>query len=173
MSTFNAFYVRKKATDKATRSAILSLYPKAHVETHDEFVGGVLSADDIEPPEQKLSALSKKLATDVIWVAYQTTAGSFIYHHWQNGAHLRALMYGCLKGGTWDRVEGEAEEWEQECFWDEESLEMNLKEAKSAAERKKLKKLWTDGVLTEGNDLPVAGDDTAVEEVMEYYGFGY
>jgi hypothetical protein len=81
---------------------------------------------------------------------YARTLG-LIYHHWQKGAHLRALMYGCLKGGTWDRVEGEAEEWEQECFWDEESLEMNLKEATSAAERKKLKKLWTDGALGERN----------------------
>jgi hypothetical protein len=173
MSTFNAFYVRKKAADKVTRSAILGLYPKAQVETFDEFMGGILSADDLEPPEQKLVALSANLATDVIWVTYQTTAGSFIYHHWQNRAHLRALMYGCAEEGQWDRVEGKAEEWEKECFWDEESLEMNLEEARSDAERKKLKKLWSDGVLLEGSELPVAGDDTAVEAVMEYYGFGY
>ena len=173
MSTYNAFYIRKQATDKATRSAILSLYPKAKVETFDEFIGGVLSSDDSEPPEQKLSALSAKLATDVIWVTYQTTAGSFMYHHWHNGSHLRALAYGCIEDGKWDRVEGQAEEWEQECFWDEESLEMNLEEAKSDAQRKKLKKLWSDGVLIEGSELPVAGDDTAVEAVMEHFGFGY
>jgi hypothetical protein len=82
-------------------------------------------------------------------------------------------MYGCMKEGRWDRVEGQAEEWEKECFWDEESLEMNLEEAKSDAERKKLKKLWSDGVLIKGSELPVAGDDTAVEAVMEYDGFGY
>ncbi len=50
---------------------------------------------------------------------------------------------------------------------------MNLEEARSDAERKKLKKLWSDGVLIKGSELPVAGDDTAVEAVMEYYGFGY
>src|SRR5262245_14571771 len=136
MSTFNAFYIRKKAADKETRAAILSLYPKADVQTSDDFIGGVLSSDDIEPPEQKLSALSAKLATDVFWVSYQTTAGSFIYHHWLDGKHLRALMYGCMKEGRWERVEGKAEEWEQECFWDEESLEMNLEDAKTEAERK-------------------------------------
>ena len=173
MSTFNAFYIRKQAAEKATRSAILSLYPQAQVETFDEFMGGVLSADDLEPPEPKLSALSSELGTDVFWVTYQTTAGSFIYHHWLNGKHLRALMYGCRAEGRWDRVEGQAEEWEQDCFWDEDSLEMVLEDASSDAERKQLKKLWSDGVLIPGSELPVAGDDTAVEAIMEYYGFGY
>jgi len=170
MSTYNAFYVRKKAADNVTRAAILSLYPKARIETSTDFMGGVLSSNDLEPPEQKLSALSAKLATDVIWVTYQTTAGSFMYHHWQNGSHLRALAYGCIAEGRWDRVEGQAEEWEKEHFWDDESLEMNLEEAKSDAERKKLKKLWSDGVLIKGSELPIAGDDTAVEAVMEHYG---
>jgi hypothetical protein len=170
MSTYNAFYVRKKTADKVTRAAILSLYPKARIEASADFVGGVLSSDDLVPPEPKLSALSAKLATDVIWVTYQTTAESFVYHHWQNGAHLRALMYGCIKEGRWDRAEGEAEEWEKECFWDEESLEMNLEEARSDAERKKLKKLWSDGVLIKGSELPIAGSDAAVEAVMEHYG---
>ncbi|MBC7783929.1 MAG: hypothetical protein H7144_08815 [Burkholderiales bacterium] len=173
MSTFNAFYIRKKAADRDTRNAILDLYPKAQVKAFDDFIGAVLSSNDLEPPEQKLCALSAKLNTDVIWLTFQTTAGSFIYHHWQNGSHLRALMYGCKKDGQWDRVEGQAEEWETECFWDEESLEMNLEEAKSDAERKRLKKLWKDGVLIEGSELPIAGDDTAVEAVMEYYGLEY
>src|SRR5262245_8918344 len=103
MSTFNAFYIRRKAPDKATRSAILNLYPKARVEVFDDFIGGLLSSDDLEPPEQKLSALSAKLATDLIWVTFQTTAGSFVYHHWQKGLHLRALVYGCEKEGRWER----------------------------------------------------------------------
>lgn len=173
MSTFNAFYIRKKAADKETRAAILSVYPKATVEQFDDFIGGILSTDDVEPPEKKLSALSAKLITDVFWVTYQTTAGSFIYHHWLDGKHLRALMYGCLKEGRWDRVEGQAEEWEEEQFWDKESLKMCLKEARSEAERKKVKKLWDDGVLIKGSELPVAGDDTAVQAIMEHYGFGY
>lgn len=173
MSTFNAFYIRKKVSDKETRSAILSLYPKAKVQTFDDFIGGILSTDDVGPPEQKLSALSAKLATDVYWVTYQTTAGSFLYHHWLNGKHLRALAYGCTRENSWERVEGQAEPWEEEQFWDAESLKMCLKAASSDAERKKLKKLWSDGVLIQGSELPVAGDDTAVEAVMEYYGFGY
>ncbi len=80
-------------------------YPKARVEVFDDFIGGILSSDDLEPREQKLSALSETLATDIIWVTFQTTAGSFAYHDWQNGAHLRALTYGCEKEGRWLRVE--------------------------------------------------------------------
>jgi len=172
MSTFNALYIRKEATDKVTRSAILGLYPKARIEVFDDFIGGILSSDDLEPPEQKLSALSETLATDIIWVTFQTTAGSFAYHHWQSGSHLRALTYGCEKEGRWERVEGEAEEWE-EFFWDADSLETVLDAAKSDAERKKLKKLWSDGVLIKGSAWPDAGSDLAVEATMEHYGFGY
>jgi len=173
MSTYNAFFVRRKQSEKLTRTAMLSVYPKALLEVSKNYVGGVLSDEEWEASEKKLSALSAKLETDVFWVTYQTTVGSFIYHHWQNSKHLRTLMYGCLKEGRWDRVEGKAEPWEKECFWDEDSLEMNLEEASSDAQRKKLKKLWSDGVLIKGNELPIAGDDTAVNAVMEYYGFGW
>ena len=133
-----------------TCAAILSLYPKAQIETALNFMGGVLSSVDFEPPEQKLSALSAKLATDVIWVSYQSTAGSFIFHHWHNGLHLRALAYGCVKEGHWDRVEGQVESWEKDCFWDDESLAMMLEVTKSDGERRKLQKLWNDGVLING-----------------------
>jgi hypothetical protein len=173
MSTFNAFYIRKKAADKVTRSAVLVLFPNAQVQTFDDFIGAILPADELEPPEKKLSALSAKLATDVIWVTYQTTAGSFIYHHWLDGTHLRALMYGCIKEGRWDRVAGQVEDWEKDCFWDKESLKMSLKRTRSDAQRKRLKKLWSDGVLIKGTELPVAIADTAVEAIMEHYGFGY
>src|SRR6266699_61453 len=126
MSTFNAFYVRKQPADDATRAAILSLYPKARVEVTADFIGGVLSLDDSKPPEQALSELSAKLGTDVLWVTYQTTAESFVFHHWRKGLQLRALWYGCANEGTWERVEGEAEPWEREAFWDDESLESLL-----------------------------------------------
>src|SRR6185503_2065429 len=117
MSTYNAFYVRKQAVDDATRAEILSLYPKAQIQLLSDFIGAILSREDIEPPEQKLAELSAKLATDVIWVTFQTTAESFIFHHWRSGEQLRALWYGCASEGTWDRAEGQAEPWETEEFW--------------------------------------------------------
>ena len=95
MSTFNAFYVRKQASDDATRAEMLSLYPEVQIQVFPEFIGGILSRDVIEPPEQRLARLSAKLDTDVIWVTYQTTVDAVIYHHWRTGEQLRALWYGC------------------------------------------------------------------------------
>src|SRR5437868_14237333 len=100
LSTYNAFYVGKRAAEDTAREAILSLYPKARIEVTEDFIGAVLSDDVVEPPEQTLSELSAKLETDVIWVTYQTTAESFIYHHWRAGKQLRALWYGCANEGT-------------------------------------------------------------------------
>lgn len=148
MSTFNAFYVRKHAADEAIRASILSLYPKARIEVTADFIGGILSSDDVEPPEHALSEVSAKLGTDVIWVTYQTTAESFIFHHWRAGSQLRALWYGCASEGTWERVEGEAEQWEREAFWDDE----------------------TSGSLKKGQSEPAVSCEDAVHAAMEHYG---
>lgn len=148
MSTYNAFYVRKKTADDAIREAILSLYPKARIEVTRDFVGGVLSDDDAAPLEQALSELSAKQETDVIWVTYQTTAESFIFHHWRAGKQLRALWYGCASEGTWERVEGRAEPWERGAFWDDEAT----------------------GSLKKGQTDPMVSSQDAVHAVMEHYG---
>jgi hypothetical protein len=170
VSTFNAFYIRKQATDDETRSAILRLYPKAAVLDFTNFLGGILSSGDIEPPEDKLSALSAQLATDVIWIGYSTVTESFLFHHWRTGSVLRVLYYGCAKEGTWDRVEGQPEPWECEYFWDEESLESQLESAKTDDERQELRKLWKDGLIIKGETIPSAGSDVAGEAVMSHYG---
>jgi hypothetical protein len=148
LSTYNAFYVRKKTDDDATREAILILYPKARIEVTADFIGGVLSDDDAAPPEQALSGLSAKQETDVIWVTYQTTAESFIFHHWRAGKQLRALWYGCADEGTWERVEGRAEPWERGAFWDDEAT----------------------GSLKKGQTEPMVSSEDAVHAVMEHYG---
>src|SRR4026207_2141695 len=97
MSTYNAFYVRKQVADDVTRAAMLSLFPDAKIEVTPHFIGAVLSRGAIEPPEPALADLSAKLGTDVIWVTFQTTAESFIFHHWRAGLQLRALWYGCAR----------------------------------------------------------------------------
>ncbi len=155
MSTFNAFYVRKQAGDDAIREAILSLYPRAHIQVLPDFIGAVLSRNSVEPPEQKLADLSAKFATEVIWVTYQTTAESFIFHHWQAGAQLRALWYGCAHEGTWDRAEGQPEPWEAEEFWGEEALASTLE---------------CEGIIRKGQTEPSVSSEDAVHAVMDYYG---
>lgn len=148
MSTYNAFYVRKQQADDVTRAAILDLYPSAQIEWCPDYIGGVLSRDDVEPPEQRLAELSAKLRTDVIWVTYQTTVESFIFHHWRDGSLLRALWYGCGIEGTWDRVEGQPEPWEREAFWDDDE---------------------PPGSLEKGQAEPTVSSADAVHTVMEHY----
>ena len=170
MSTYSAFYVRKQAADDSTRAAMLSLYPKAKIQVLPDFMGAILSRDDIQPPEQRLAELSAKSATDVIWVTYQTTAESFVFHHWRSGEQLRALWYGCASEGTWERVEGQAEPWETEEFWTEEALEGSLECAESDSERRKLECLWKEKVIRKGQTEPVVSSEDAVHAVMEHYG---
>jgi hypothetical protein len=169
MGTFNAFYVRKLAAEDATRTAILSLYPEARIQKLPDFFGAILSDDDTEPPEQRLAELSAKIATDVIWLGYQTTAVSFIFHHWRAGEQLRALWYGCASEGTWDRVEGQAEPWEAEEFWSKDGLEAALEYAEGEAESRKLRRLWKERVIHKGQSQPAAGSDDSVRAVMEHY----
>lgn len=162
MSTYNAFYVRKQAAEDSTRAEILSLYPKAQIQVSPDFIGAILSRDCIEPPEKKLAELSAKLATDVIWVTYQTTAESFIFHHWRSGEQLRGLWYGCAHEGTWERAEGQAEPWETEEFWSEEALESSLECAESDSARRKLERLWKEKIIRKGQTEPIVSSEDAV-----------
>lgn len=148
MSTFNAFYIRKQGADNVIKSAIAGLYPKAGIQMLPEFFGAIVSRDDIEPPEQKLLELSANLGTDVIWITFQTTAESFIFHHWRAGEQLRALWYGCANEGTWERVDGAVEPWERAAFWDEE----------------------TDEILQKGAVEPAVSSEDSAHAAMEYYG---
>ena len=170
MSTFNAFYIRKQGADDAIKAAIADLYPKADIQMLPDFVGALLSRDDIEPPEQKLQELAASLGTDVIWVTFQTTAESFIFHHWRAGEQLRALWYGCADEGVWGRAEGEAEPWEAEEFWSEEALEGALECAESESEQRKVRRLWKDKVIRKGQTDPSVSSEDAVRAVMEHYG---
>jgi hypothetical protein len=165
MSTFNAFYVRKQATGDSIRAAITSLYPKAEIQVLPEFIGAILY--DIEPLEQKLKDLSATFGTDVIWVLFQTTAESFLFHYWRSGEQLRAL---CSNEGVWDQVEGQAEPWEAEEFWSEEVFEGALECAETGAERLRLRRLWQERVIRQGQTEPSVSCDSAVHAVMEHYG---
>jgi hypothetical protein len=170
MSTYNALYVRKQGADDATKAAIAGLYPTADIQTLPEFVGAILSRDDMEPPEEKLKELSGSLGTDVIWVAFQSTAESFIFHHWRAGEQLRVLWYGCAEEGVWERAEGQAEPWEAEEFWSEEALEEALECAETESEQRKLRRLWKDRVIRKGQTDPSVSSEDAALAVMEHYG---
>lgn len=169
MSTFNGLYIHSQPSEEEARAAILGLYPEARIEV-GEFVSGILSRDEMEPPEQALKEISAKLNTDVIWITFQTTAESFIFHHWGSGTQMRALWYGCANEGTWERVEGKAEPWEAEAFWSEDALESMLECVESSAEQKRIKQLWKVRVIRKGQSEPSVSSEDAAQAAMEYYG---
>lgn len=83
---------------------------------------------------------------------------------------MRALWYGCVEEGVWERAEGEAEPWEAEEFWSEEALEGALECAETESEQRKLRQLWKDRVIREGQTDPSVSSEDAVHAVMEHYG---
>jgi hypothetical protein len=170
MGTHNALYVRRQGEDDTVRTAILSLYPNAEIQGLPDFIGGVFTADDLEPPEQQLAELSARLATDVIWISSQTTAESFIFHHWLAGEQLRALWYGCGYEGAWDRADGQPEPWEAETLWSQDALEASLESAETESERRNLERIWSEKTIRQGQTDPSVNSEEVLPDVMGYYG---
>lgn len=170
MATFVAFYIRKTATEPDPQAAILQLYPSAEIEQLPEFVGGFLTPDDYQAPEQNLCALSGRLATDIVWVTYQTAAESFIYHHWHNGHVVRSLVYGCDEEGLWEKVEGQAEPWEEQAFWSDADLEAALDWEEDHAIKQTLRNHWATKIIREGESIPSISSMDAVSAAMAHFG---
>lgn len=60
-------------------------------------------------------------------MGFQSAVDAFQFHHWQEGKHLRALVYGCFKEErAWERVEGTPEAWELERIWKEAKIEPGM-----------------------------------------------
>ena len=168
MSTFNAFYVRKKATDKATRTAMLSLYPDACIETFDDFIGALLDADDLEPRRIVSAAGNGRHVGDfpddgrVVHLSplagREAPAGSGVRGHRRRMGTSRGTGRGMGGGAV----------LEQRSL---EDVPQRGRHVRCPAQE--LEKMWSGRALVKGSEFPVAGDDTAVHTIMEHYGFGY
>ena len=109
MGTLNAIYVR------APKAKLLPHALGAELVIEEPGLPFVVidkPAGQFTPPRGRLEKLSRELETDVLWLSFQSTAGAFRYVHWQGGALLRELAWGCDRQGTWDAVSGEPEAWE-------------------------------------------------------------
>ncbi|KAF0177420.1 MAG: Uncharacterized protein FD161_2507 [Limisphaerales bacterium] len=169
MGTFLAFYIHRGEKDAAVMEAVRTLYPKVVFEQVPNFIAAALSGDDFPLPEQKLADLSVASATDVIGLAYQGAAGSFMFHHWRGGVQLRCLWYGCEEEGCWDRVEGQAEPWEQAYFWSPEALKNALLYEEDQGRRQQMERFWKDATLVKGETMPSICAEDTVHAVMEHY----
>ncbi len=168
MGTWNAFYVRAEG-DEAI-AAIHKRFPNAFTELSPEFVGVRLPDDAFEAPESDLATLSSRLATDVIWLSFQSTVGAFQFHHWRSGQHKRALVYGCFQDErTWERVEGEPASWEREILFSQRKLDRVLKYADSDSERQELERIWRDAEISPGRTEPSLESRDCAHQLAAYY----
>ena len=168
MGTWNAFYVR--GTSSEISEAIRKTHPDAMIAASAKFIGVALDSGDYTPPEQELSELSARLHTDVFWLSFQSVVDAFQFHHWLNGEHLRALVYGCYEEErTWERAEGTTEPWERTIFFPEERLEWALEDA-APREQAKLKRIWRERRVSAGSVQPMLDSRACAHEIAAFYG---
>jgi len=168
MSTLSAFFVRK-VTDDAI-SAVRVMFPRSEIRVTSEFMGVILD-QKANIPEQTLIELSSYLKTDVMWLSYQSVVDGFEYYHWRTGILLRALVYGCVMERTWERIEGEPEDWERAAFFDPEVLSFILEDEESDEEKHRLEQFWQAGELKIGRMEPYLSGQNCAFHVAIYYRF--
>lgn len=165
MGTLNAIYVR--ATEPTKVAALRAKYPTACTEPGLAFYA--IEATGFIPPEADLSKLSARLATDVLWLGFQSVVDAFQYHHWRSGEHLRSLIYGCFRQErTWERVEGVPEPWERLAFFGLKDLEHALQFA-SGEEAAELQRIWRDAEIVPGRSDPMIDGRESARKVAEFY----
>lgn len=169
MGTQNAFYVRGSQNDGVTVAAIRQIFNSVLVDAETEFVRVVLSPTNYVAPEWQLAELSSRLHTDVIWLGFQSVVDAFQFHHWWNGVHLRALVYGCFfEERTWERAEGAPECWERDVFFTREGLISALAYA-DASERTELERIWREGEISQGYTEPSVNARECARKVAAFY----
>ena len=165
MGTLTAIYVR--ATEPAKTAAVRAAYPAAFTEPGSEFY----AVEDVgfQPPETDLARLSADLDTDVLWLAFQSAADAFEFHHWRDGRHLRALVFGCRgEERTWERADGEPEAWEREAIFDPGHLAHALRYA-DAGEAAELRQIWAAGEILRGRLEPSLDAREVARAAAEFY----
>jgi hypothetical protein len=165
MGTLNAIYVR--ATEQQ-RLVLRKEYPRAKTERGLDFFVIEQPRTAFNPPEDELAALSARLDTDVLWITYQSAADAFAFHHWRSGKHLRSLVYGYVEQFVWERVEGAPEQWERDAFFDPRRLADAL-EGASPKEATELRRIWREGELVVGRNVPTIAAWDAAHAVAEHY----
>jgi len=172
MGAWNAFYVKADGSIATLTERIRSMFSANDIEASSKFVGVRMPDDAFEVPEDKLSELSHTLNTEVIWLGFQSTVDAFQYHHWKDGKHLRALVYGCFREErVWERVEGMAEGWEKDVFFEDRKLVRAQKYASTEAEKKELDRIWRESDIRSGQNEPSVNSKDCAHKVAAFYEF--
>lgn len=122
------------------------------------------------PAEDELQQLSREVEAEIVWVAYQSVVDAFRFHHWNRGEHLRSLVYGFWEEErTWEAAEGRPEPWERTALFSEEALRTLLANAETEAEKEELRRLWREGEIVPGRDVPWVDAESCAWEVLAFY----
>jgi hypothetical protein len=167
MGTLNAFYVRSNGG--SANASIREKFPKAEIESGQDFVGVTLADDVALPPIDQLLEMSSALETDVMWLSFQSVVDAFEFHHWRAGQSLRTLVYGCYKEErTWERIEGTPEPWEREAFFPPRALTRPW--FGTDDEKRERERIWREAELLPGRAEPSLNSRECARKVAEYYG---
>lgn len=171
MGTLNAIYVRAKNVSIAP--VIWKKFPEAKVQSGEEFISFVLPDEEFEPPMKDLAQWSADLATEVIWLSFQSVVDAFQFHHWRGGSLLRSLVFGCYgeEERLWNEVEGQQEPWEHAAFFDPAALDIPLKFAQSEEEKLNLERIWQNEELVPDGGEPNIDARESARKVAEFYKF--
>jgi hypothetical protein len=168
MGTLNAIYVR--AADTSVASALSAEYAQAYTEPGTQFFVVDQPVDRFRCPEAELMALSERLKTDVIWLSFQSDVDAFQFHHWRSGKHLRSLVYGCFdEDGTWERVEGWAEPWEDAILFDRHQLVHALQYIEDQGERRAVESVYRERKIVRGHTEPSLDAGETARRVARFF----
>jgi hypothetical protein len=178
MGTMNAFYVRAlgpAAVELGSRVSLIlarRMDRGASIEVRGEYIGARVSNAISIVPEAEVRDLSRQLATDVLWLSFQSVVDAFAFHHWRAGAPVRSLVYGYFEERVWERVEGTQEPWEAQAFFDDaEGLTDALEVAEGdETEQAELRRMWRDKELRVGKTEPVIDARSCAHEIARHYG---
>lgn len=166
MGTLNTIYIR---SCQEIEIKIKSVYPDAQTEDGCDYFAIELSLDGLDDIGNDLRKMSTEWDTDVLWIAFQSSVELFVYHHWKSGHLQRSLTYGASTEGTWEQVDGEAEPWEAEAFFDRDELESLLEEANSDDERQDIQRIFDEQILEIDAWIPMIDARESARAIAEYY----
>lgn len=166
MGTQNTIYIR---SCQEIEMKIKSVYPDALTEDGSDFFAIDLPLDHLDDISKDLKKKSTELDTDVLWIAFQSSVELFIYQHWKSGRLQRSLIYGASTEGTWEQVDGQAEPWEAEAFFDRDDLESLLEEADDDDKRLNIQRIFDEQILEIDAWIPMIDARESARAIAEYY----
>jgi hypothetical protein len=138
---------------------VLDQATEVHHEPGAPYCVVLWAAEDFRPPEHLFEVLSRELATEVIWLAWQKQVDAFAFQRWVGGRPVRRLSYGVLdKERTWELVEGTPEPWEAEALFPPTRLERQLRVRRLLADdsmpEAELRRIWEQRLLVVDSEHP-------------------